>query len=57
MDKTYNNEKIIVDSDEPVYIVNMKKGIVSRGTMMLDLTLPTMLDTNSIQRNEEQRKE
>jgi len=56
VDKTYNNEKIIVDSDEPVYIVNMKKGIVSRGTMMLDLTLPTMLDTNSIQRNEEQRK-
>merc|ERR1719312_2127547 len=56
VDTTYNNEKIIVNSDEPVYIVNMKKGIVSRGTMMLDLTLPTMLDTNSIQRNEEHRK-
>ena len=56
LDNTLSIEKQILNSEEPVFVANLKKGIVGRGASLLDLTLTSMLDTNSIQRIEEQRK-
>merc|ERR1719430_952461 len=57
LDKNFANEKIIFNSEEPVFIANMKKGILRQYAIVLsDQTMSTMLDTNSIQRLQKQKK-
>merc|ERR1712179_868206 len=46
LDKQFAYEKILFNSEEPLFIANMKKSIVRQSPRLFDQTLPTMLDTN-----------
>jgi len=56
LDKQFAYEKILFNSEEPLFIANMKKSIVRQSPRLFDQTLSTMLDTNSIQRLQKQKK-
>ena len=57
LDKNFANEKILFDSEEPLFIANLKKGILRQSPLIsFDQTLSTMVDTNSIQRLQTQKK-
>ena len=58
LDKKMIVEKIIIESEEPVFVANLKKSLVmgSPGGVYQGQTINSMLDTNSILRNTEQQK-